>query len=545
MALSVPPSNAATLRIGAPQLSVPPSNAGTLRVSSPQYSSSSFRPGSSASSPANVALATTGRSLLKAQSTGSLSNSQGLKKSAQQAPDAGLWSTKWRPAPAHLVEDWHALGSLAKGAVMRVRDNLQKGDVQTNLSNCNLGNPGSSLVAEVILGAKLRTVNLQNNQICDAGASQLAEALGTMEGLQMVCLSSNCVGDAGASSLAKFIEQHSSLKLVSLDRNRISDPGASRLLTALGKNPRKEIEVVLAHNPVKRLGTKALESLAQVAACVERLSQQGVTLGTLLRIYTDGVADGSIRPRHTSTGEVVQRLLLPSCEVAMRSYVEVVTPGNPPPMTQVIHAWDALFEDLVRAVASHACGQRNVEVLDPSHHQWCYSPNWTGKSYFIDAFCVNQHAHVNVRAHREFSRFVDHPRRPTFSLGAPHSQVDKLDLVAHKIAQRGGRLLVVCDNDNLLLTRIHCLHELHQAIQDGLPLDVNFSGVRLFPRSRRGEMVQLAEASLSHYRDAILETVRDSPGGYERFNQVVLNFIDKHVEREFNAVLEQFESKPY
>jgi len=280
-----------------------------------------------------------------------------------------------------------------------------------------------------------------------------------------------------------------------------------------------------------------------VVESVDRLSQVGVTLGTLLKIYTDGCANGSIRPRKTTTGDVVQRLLLPECAVAVRSYVEAVTPGTPPPMTQVIHAWDAPFEDLVRTVARHACGQRSVEVLDPSHHQWCYSPEWTGKSYFIDAFCVNQHVHHNVRADGELSRFT---QRPTFGLGSPFCQVDRLDLVAHKIVQRGGRLCLGVDTENLVLTRIHCLHEMHQAIQDSLPIDVVFSGVRVFPKDRRLDLVQRAQASVNQTKQTILESVRDGPGGFDRFNQVVMDFIDRHVEKEFNAVLDQFEPKqPY
>lgn len=537
------PSAERTLRL--------PSPASPFSPDSPASRATAVRPGSSGglpsggTSPKNGALSATGRALVRAQSAGSLGRGGNLQhgtgKSTQSMSET-LWSTKWRPAPAHLVEEWHALGTTAKGAVVQAREDLQRGEANAYLGNCSLGNAGAFLVAEVLQGSRLRTLGLQTNRIGDGGAMQLAEALEPITGLEVVCLSYNNIGDEGASRIAKLVERHGGLKLLSLDRNNVRDVGATRLVMALGKNPRRSIEVVLAFNPVRRLGPRALESLAAVAASVQRLSERGVTLMTLLRIYTDGVAEGTIRPRHTSTGEVVQQLLLPACEVAMKSYVEALSPENPPPMTQVIHAWDALFEDLVRAVASHACGQRSVEVLDPSHHQWCYSPEWTGKSYFIDCFCVNQHAHTNVRAHRELARFAEHPR---FSLGDVNCQVDRLDLVSCKIVQRGGRLLVVVDNDNLLLTRVHCLYEMHQAIQDEMPIDVIFSGVRLLPRDRRAHLIQKAEASINQTRQMIVESVRDSPGGYDRFNQVVLEFIDRHVDREFNAVLDQFDAKPY
>jgi len=184
----------------------------------------------------------------------------------------------------------------------------------------------------------------------------------------------------------------------------------------------------------------------------------------------------------------------------------------------------------------------NVEVLDPNHYSWKLSPEWTGKSYFLDVFCVNQHWHVDVRAHGELSRFVDHPR---LELGDPICQVDRLDLVAHRIIDRGGQLLLVVDTENLSLTRIHCLHELHQALCDGLPVDVIFGSVRVLPKNQRSELVQRSEASINETREQILEWIGDGPGGFEAFNQTILHFVDDHVDREFSAVLDQFESKAY
>lgn len=487
-------------------------------------------------------LSTAGRTLLRARSSGSLGSPGGTQlrgfKTAGQ--DSAMWSTMWRPAPEHLVADWHSLGGTAKGAVMQAKEDVQRGEVQAYLCNRNLGDNGTFLIADILQGARLRTVNLQSNKLGDAGAARLAEVLTPMVGLQVLCLSDNCIGDPGATSLSSLVEYHPNLNLLSLERNLVGDCGTSRLLTALGHNLQRKTEVVLTSNPVRRLDPGALHSLSAVAESVDRLSQVGVTLGTLLQIYTDGVASGDIRPRSTTTGEVVQKLLLPACAVALKSYSEAVTPSAPPPVTQVIHAWDALFEDLVRSVARHASGRRSVEVLDPSHHDWCYSPEWTGKPYFIDAFCVNQHAHLNVRQSREYSRFTE---RPYFALGSTHCQVDRLDLVAHQLVHRGGRLLLAVDSSNTLLTRIHCLYELHQALEDHLPLDVVFAGVRFFPKSRRAEMVQTAEASIHQMRQRILDLVRDGPGGYERFNQVVLEFLDKNVDREFGDLLTQFESK--
>jgi len=362
--------------------------------------------------------------------------------------------------------------------------------------------------------------------------------------LEVVCVSSNKIGDQGATRLAMLLESHMTMRALDVSSNLVGDFGARKLVSALCGNPRHDIAVVLTNNPVKRMGYKALQNLQLVAYTVNRLSTQGVTVGQLLWIHTEGIRAGWLYPRETTTGDVCQRLLIPQSAAAIKNYVTAVDKGmaNTQPMVQVIHAWDALFEDLVYSVAAHAKGRRPHEVptLDPTHHEWCYEPDLMAKSYFIDAFCVNQHAHVNARQQRELARFDDHP---AYSLGDPGNEIDKLDLVATKIHQRGGRVLLVVDIDNLILTRAHCLHELHTALVNGIDTDVRFAGVRIFPRNKRSSLIQSSQACSDHTRNAIIEDARDGPDGFEKFNECVLSFIDGHVDKEFDAVLDQVEAK--
>lgn len=511
------------------------SKAGSANARTPLSPSS--RPGTMQMTGTMGSMGGTGRLVARPGTRGSMHSHD----STNQDPTAGQWSTPWRPAPAHLVDEWRSLGNTAKGAVMQLREDIEKGDLGASIGNCSLGDPGALVLAEALLqGNRLRNINLINNGIGDSGIIQLAEAFEQTSTLEVICVSSNKVGDAGASRLASLLECHMTVRALDLSSNFVGDVGARKLVSALCGNPRHDIAVVLTNNPVKRMGYKALQNLQAVAATVNRLSTQGVTVGQLLWILNDGIKAGWLFPRETTTGDVCQRLLIPESAKAIKNYVQAVSPGNAQPMVQVIHAWDALFEDLVHSVAAHAKGRREVPTLDPTHHEWCYEPDKMAKSYFIDAFCVNQHAHVNARQQRELARFVDHP---AYSLGDPGNEIDKLDLVATKIHQRGGKALLVVDIDNQILTRAHCLHELHAALAAGIEVDVRFAGVRIFPRNKRGSLLQNAQACSDHTRNAILEDARDGPGGFDKFNETVMEFIDRHVDREFDAVLDQVEAK--
>mmetsp|Transcript_68639 Transcript_68639/g.147003 ORF Transcript_68639/g.147003 Transcript_68639/m.147003 type:complete len:460 (-) Transcript_68639:131-1510(-) len=448
-------------------------------------------------------------------------------------PGTQQWSDKWRPAPEAIVDEWRSLTANAKSAVVRTREEVANGKVAVYLTNQCLADAGLLCLAEAIgMCDKLRSVNLQSNGIGDMGAAKITEMVARNLSLQVLCLSFNKIGDQGAFKLAEQLEEHPSLKLLSLDSNVIGDPGASRVAGAISGNPRRDITCVLSNNPVKRFDAKTLENLSLAADTVDDLSELGVTVGQLLHIFTDGCKNGSIIPRSTKTGEVVLNHVIPASRAAQRSYVQAVSPNNAQPWVQVIHAWDGLFEDLVRSVASHACGGKRAKSLDPDSTEWRFDIERQAKTYFIDAFCVNQHAHVNVREYGVMSRFAEHP---AFSLGQAGCQIDKLHLVANKLRRRNGRLLLAVDTENLLLTRTSCLHEMNWAIESQMHIDVFFASLRMFPQNMRHNLVQNSEASSDHTRKAIIDDIRDSPGGFDAFNERVLEFFDRHAEAEFEA----------
>jgi hypothetical protein len=450
------------------------------------------------------------------------------------------------------VDEWRSLAAQSKVAITRTRDELKREGAEEALLNCCcLGDAGSFVFAEVIqtLGKNLRLLSLQSNNIGDEGAIEVASALKMCGGpLQTVNLAVNKVGDGGALAFAGLLEDNPSLKMVNLDSNCVTDIGAKGLVAALAKRGcYQNATCVLTDNPVRRFSRKSLENLALSAETVNYLARQGVTLGQLLTLYTDSVATGKITPE-TTTSEVVQSLVLPASKGGMCSYIDAMAakPGgkvNPLPIAQVIHAWDGRFVDLVRCIANHACGKppgkRDPNLdLDPKSIQWRYNPEWTGKSYFVDAFCINQHTHRPARALGQFARFAN---MPAWNVGDPGCEIDKLHLVANRIQQKKGRLVVVVDSQRSVLTRVQCLYEVFAGLQqaDALAsnIDVLFTALSSFPPEKRKTLVQDSGATDEKMRSVILSEIEHNPGGFDDFNSTVLELIDRHADTELHALL--------
>merc|ERR1712232_694565 len=96
---------------------------------------------------------------------------------------------------------------------------------------------------------------------------------------------------------------------------------------------------------------------------------------------------------------------------------------------------------------------------------------------------------------------------------------------------------------NLVISRIMCLHELHSVLQGDLSsgrkmaADVSFASLRMLTREQRSAPAQRAGASSEQTLKLLQEEIRDSPGGFEEFNRVVLEFFDKHAAVEFDTKL--------
>ena len=83
----------------------------------------------------------------------------------------------------------------------------------------------------------LTSLNLEGNDIQDAGAESLAEALKVNRTLTTIRLSINNIEAAGALSLAKALKVNTTLTSIDLQSNSIHDAGAFSLTQAILINP--------------------------------------------------------------------------------------------------------------------------------------------------------------------------------------------------------------------------------------------------------------------------------------------------------------------
>jgi hypothetical protein len=105
---------------------------------------------------------------------------------------------------------------------------LQGTSVHTlDLSNNQIGAAGASQIAQHLQGTKVHTLDLAGNQIGDADASELAQHLkGTS--VHTLYLGDNEIGDSGASQIAQHL-QGTSVHTLYLGDNEIGAAGASQL----------------------------------------------------------------------------------------------------------------------------------------------------------------------------------------------------------------------------------------------------------------------------------------------------------------------------
>lgn len=438
-------------------------------------------------------------------------------------------------------DNWRVLAPRTKTIMGRALGEVQSGGTSISITDADIGNPGALLFAEAMSPLSgLRTVNLGGNRIGDEGAVALADVLHKHPNLQVLTLAYNRIGDLGAMHLARALEKHPGLRLLSLEGNCISDSGASQLMGALSINARgAEITCSLMNNPVKRLKSQAMENLAKSAVTVKSLAERGVTLGQLLKMYAAGLADGTIDPETTTTGDIVQDIVIPQSAPKRQSWVECFGTGNARPVVHCIHAWGGLFRDLVRAVASHVTGEAHPS-LDLADPLWFFDAfGYKDRSYFIDAFCVNQHASQNSLRHYGLSDDV------AYSIGSSGCQIDKFHLIAEQIQRRGGKRMVVVDVDNLVLGRVLCLREVHQAIGGGSSSDMVFCRLPGYPYDKMFTPVEDAQASCDADKDDILEDIRNGPGGYEQFNREIIEFVTSRIGAKYQEKINTFMPKEY
>uniref|UniRef100_A0A6U6KAR8 Uncharacterized protein n=1 Tax=Zooxanthella nutricula TaxID=1333877 RepID=A0A6U6KAR8_9DINO len=244
---------------------------------------------------------------------------------------------------------------------------------------------------------------------------------------------------------------------------------------------------------------------------VDELADRGLTLQSLLtfykglgREYMHGY-DGS---RHT-TADVVRRAIIPLSRGAGAAY-SCVMMGDVPtkPKKMVTHAWGNLFRNLVAAVIADALGEaeyamvaylleHDVEQLE----SWINDAGKGGETYWICAFCVNQHRGIcgsNPYNDRDPVTGAVHETCPcglqkAFNDTAPlcedgrsiDCEMNKFDDVMAMLAatSKDYKQVVAIDQEFKLFTRAWCVAELATASEMGMAQTVKVHSRRTLDKN--------------------------------------------------------------
>eukprot|EP00929_Paragymnodinium_shiwhaense_P046358 TRINITY_DN23595_c0_g1_i1.p1 TRINITY_DN23595_c0_g1~~TRINITY_DN23595_c0_g1_i1.p1 ORF type:complete len:534 (+),score=105.30 TRINITY_DN23595_c0_g1_i1:80-1681(+) len=437
------------------------------------------------------------------------------------------WTTAWRPAPEELVCDWRAMSFKGHTVIARVLHDLEEGETNLYLADSHLFDSGALLLAEALrrnasLSGGVRSFNVTGNNITDIGGAALVTALLEHANLQAVCLANNECSDETAQRLCELIERRGTLRVLNLENNRFGDEAGAQLAAALvARGQTAEVSVTLLRNPCTRFRYAACENLGLFAGTARKMAGRSVTFAQLLRFYKDNVMAGNIVDVSTTTREVVFSSILPVTQRS--SFAEVFCQGNALPRAYVIHAWDALFSELVYNVAVHATGSKQP-VLDPDDISYILKKEPLRKTYFIDIFCVNQHSAI-----RPTRAYGISDVRPGYASGDITCQVDKLDIVATEMCRNGGELIVSVDARNHVLGRVSCLRELHAAIKSDLPVRMIAIG-----REQAPVLLKIEEARAGSAKDhqAAVAQIRAQPEGTTGFDRRLRDFLNAWAARE-------------
>ncbi|XP_004364948.1 hypothetical protein CAOG_00077 [Capsaspora owczarzaki ATCC 30864] len=130
--------------------------------------------------------------------------------------------------------------------------------VKLILGENRIGHVGTLAIAEAIrVNTTLTQLSLNANHTGDLGARAIAEALVVNKFLQKLFLGDNQIGDAGTRAIAEALKVNKTLTSLSLERNQIGNDGAQSLAEALRVNT-TVTRLDLEQNQIGDAGARAL-----------------------------------------------------------------------------------------------------------------------------------------------------------------------------------------------------------------------------------------------------------------------------------------------
>ncbi|CAM4815343.1 unnamed protein product [Rotaria magnacalcarata] len=147
------------------------------------------------------------------------------------------------------------------------------------LSSNQIGDAGAQSLADALRENKTLTeLNLRANEIGDAGAQSLADALRKKKTLNELDLSYNQIGDVGAQSLANVLRENKTLTNLDLQHNRIGAAGAQSLADALQEN-KTLIKLNLTYNQIGDAGAQSFADALRANRTLNELHLRGNEIG--------------------------------------------------------------------------------------------------------------------------------------------------------------------------------------------------------------------------------------------------------------------------
>ncbi|KJE90660.1 hypothetical protein CAOG_01933 [Capsaspora owczarzaki ATCC 30864] len=150
-------------------------------------------------------------------------------------------------------------------------DEVKHASQQLDLCKQQIGNAEAKAIAEAIkVNTTMTELDLSGNLIADVGARAIAEAVRANCTLTVVDLTENRIGDAGARAIAETLKVNKTLIDLDLNDNQIGAAGAQAIADGLKVN-KTLIELSLAKNPIGDDGAQAIADALKVNTTLTEL----------------------------------------------------------------------------------------------------------------------------------------------------------------------------------------------------------------------------------------------------------------------------------
>ncbi|CAJ1413147.1 unnamed protein product, partial [Effrenium voratum] len=260
---------------------------------------------------------------------------------------------------------------------------------------------------------------------------------------------------------------------------------------------------------------------------VEDLARRAITLDALLRFY-QGLGKEYMThfdPSWHTTDDIVRQVIIPLSKEEGSDMAKVLMKGQRVrPAAMVTHTWRARFRDLVAAVVADALHEteygRIAKLLDADMalvRRWLRKTSELQTTYWICAFCVNQHASICTPSwpildssgkevpgcgceHPKFFN-TDQPCRNGMSIPCEMNKFS--DMIGWLAATDSTFIQVIAtDSEMELFTRAWCVAEVAEAYMMGVGQKLKIeSQAALKQRSAEMKNLRIEDMKASRVED--------------------------------------------